>query len=50
MCYDRCKDPTLSGPTATTAAITTDVRRIMDLGYVPVLFFDLNLQSSTSNR
>ena len=50
MCYDRCKEPTLNGPTATTAAITTDVRRIMDLGYVPVLFFDLNLQSSTSTR
>lgn len=45
MCYDRDPEPALFGPNASPAAQTRDLNRIMQLGYVPVTWLPLSLDS-----
>jgi hypothetical protein len=47
MVFDRSSDPKLFGPQPDQAELRGTVRRIMELGYVPVLFSDIEIMSST---
>lgn len=45
MCYDRAGDPVLFGANASSAVQTRDIQQVIQYGYVPVTWLNLDLNS-----